>query len=493
MADLIIHKLNETFVKIETNKGIEIELAEEFSFFAQSYKFNPKFKHGIWDGKIRLYNKQKKTIYKGLVPQIEKFCADRKYSVELKFDNNNLKISLDEIKNFITSLKLPSHIEVREYQLKAILDAIRNKRLTVLSPTGSGKSLIIYIILRYLNVPTLLIVPSTSLVSQMHDDFTAYSINDETWDVKEETSKIMGGYSKEGLNPLIISTWQSLAKVSREWIKNNGIETVLVDECYTASQTVLSSIIEKCEEVPYRFGFTGTLQDTAVHELTLNGLFGPTLQVVETKELIKQEYLSEINIDSCVLSYSNDTRKLVKEMDYKQEIDFIISHNKRNNFIVNLGLSLSGNTLILFNFVEKHGKVLYDKLLNKAGPDKKVFFISGEIDGDTRNEIRKQADLEGKNCIIVASYATFQAGINIINLHNIIFAHPTKAKIRIVQSIGRGLRRAGEKNKCVLYDISDDMRKGSNVNYSYKHMIERLKIYKNQGFPYLIRKIELEK
>jgi len=171
-------------------------------------------------------------------------------------------------------------------------------------------------------------------------------------------------------------------------------------------------------------------------------------------------------------------------------MDFIVRHEKRNNFITNLALDLDGNSLVLFQYVEKHGKPLYDLIKNKAHSKRKVFYVSGETGVDVREEIRRITEGE-KNAIIVASLGTFSTGINIRNLHNIIFASPSKSQIKILQSIGRGLRRSEDGRTTRLYDLADDLSWKARKNYTLTHAGERIKIYTREKFNYKIYEIDL--
>ncbi len=492
MADVEIEYVDEVHVKIKTNFSVEHELLDHFSFYAHNYKYHPLFKNKVWDGKIRLYNRKNKLIYKGLLNQLIKFCDDRDYNYNINFDDTESNVSILEIEKFVDSLKLPEHFERRDYQIESITKAIRKKRSLLLSPTASGKSFIIYSILRYFNVKTLIIVPTTTLVDQLCDDFRDYSVQDDGWDIDSISAKIYGGSDKNLDKNITISTWQSLQNLDASWFKKNNFGCVFVDEAHTATATVLPKILEKIKQAKYRFGLTGTIEDSIIHEFSLSGLFGEIIKVTDTKTLMEQKYVSELKIKVCQLMYSDTNKKLWSKAVYKEEIDFLISHKRRNAFIENLALSLKGNTLVLFNFVEKHGKILYANLKKKF-PDRQIFYVSGEVDTAERNQIRKLVDEKKTGCIIVASYKTFQQGINIVNLHNIIFAHPTKAKIRIIQSIGRGLRKNDEKTECTLFDIADDLSWKKKVNFSLKHLVERLRLYKNEKFTYKIHKIELEK
>jgi superfamily II DNA or RNA helicase len=174
---------------------------------------------------------------------------------------------------------------------------------------------------------------------------------------------------------------------------------------------------------------------------------------------------------------------------YQDEIDYLVSSNARNNFIKNLALKIKGNTLILFQLVEKHGKGLHELIRNKA-ENRDVFFVFGGVDTEEREQVRAITE-KSNNAIIVASYGTFSTGINIRNLHNIIFASPSKSRIRNLQSIGRGLRLKDNNSHATLYDISDDLTYNEKENYTLNHFRERINIYSEEDFDYEIHNIEL--
>ncbi len=254
---------------------------------------------------------------------------------------------------------------------------------------------------------------------------------------------------------------------------------------------------------PYRFGFTGTLDGTHTHKLVLEGLFGAVYSVITTKKLIDQKHLADFKIKALILKYTDSTRKANKKHTYNEEIDFLMACPERNNFIKNLALSLKGNTLILYHQVDKHGKLLYDLIQSSAEENQQTFFIHGGVDGREREQVRAITEQQN-NTIIVASYGTFSTGINIKRLHNVIFASPTKSRIRTLQSIGRGLRKAasgeiGEdgkeleaKEQATLFDIADDLTWRSKQNYTLKHFLERMRYYTGEKFPYKVHNIDIK-
>jgi len=354
----------------------------------------------------------------------------------------------------------------------------------LLSPTASGKSLIIYLVTRYLAGKTLIIVPTTSLVSQLYKDFSDYG-----FDSDNNVHQIMAGADKHTNKDIVISTWQSIYKQSKSWF--DQFDVVIGDEAHQFKAKSLTSIMTNLENCAYRYGFTGTLDGTQTHKLVLEGLFGAVEKVTTTKTLMDEGNLSEFRIKSLILKHTKENCKLVSKYKYQEEIDYLVSSVARNNFITNLSVSLEGNTLLLFQYVDKHGKVLYNTICDKVQENRKVFYVSGETKADKREDIRSIVENE-TNSIIVASYGTFSTGINIKNLHNVIFASPSKSKVRTLQSIGRGLRLGDNKEYATLYDIADDLTHGKKQNYTLQHFVERMKIYNEEKFSYKIYQIQLK-
>lgn len=476
---VLVKRYNEVHVKVECEAGTAMEIADYFTFDVPGAKFSPAYRNRVWDGKIRLMNPLTCLLYVGLCQQLEQFCASRSYELEYEGNFGDAEFSLHEAEAFVESLK-PTR-DPRDYQMEAFVHAVRKRRGLLLSPTGSGKSLIIYLIACYYRTKTLIVVPTTSLVHQMASDFEDYGLP------KGLTHKIMSGQEKDTKAPFVISTWQSIYKMPKQWFQQ--FDVVIGDEAHLFKAKSLTSIMTKMESCKYRFGFTGTLDGTQTHKLVLEGLFGPVRKITTTSELMEQKHLAELNIKALVLKYPEEIRKVVSKSDYQSEMDFIVRNDSRNRFIKNLTLSLEGNTLLLFQYVEKHGKVLFD-MISKEVEDRKVFFIAGSVDGEKREEIRKIIETE-KNAIVVASYGTSSTGINIRNLSNVVFASPSKSLIRVLQSIGRGLRTTDTKTSATLLDIADDLSWKSKKNYTLLHFVERIKIYNGEKFKYKVYNIDL--
>lgn len=495
MSDITIIKKDEVYAKVTCEKHITKELSEYFTFFVPGYQFVPAYRNRIWDGKIRMFNLQTNQIYLGLLPYIESFCNERNYTFDYGDPRPDVEddYSVYYAKKFVDSLNIHARgepIEIREHQLDAYIHAIQKRRALLVSPTASGKSLIIYLIFRqlhqYQNLKGLIIVPTTSLVEQLYSDFGDYNDGEMT-----NVHRIYQGKEKDTDKPLTISTWQSLYKLPKEYF--HQFDYIVGDEAHLFKAQSLTTILTSCVNAKYRIGLTGTLDGTKTHKLVLEGLFGTVKKVISTKELIDKQQLSNFEIKCLVLKHTDEECLKAKDYNYPEEIQYLISHEVRNKFIKNLTVSLGKNTLVLYQMVDKHGKILYDMIreTEKIG-NRKVFFVHGGTDTTDREEIRRIMEIE-QDAIVVASFGTFSTGINIRNLHNIIFAMPTKSSIRTLQSIGRGLRQNDGKEIATLYDISDDLRFKKHMNYTLKHFLERTKIYNEEKFPFKIYKIGLKK
>ena len=486
-ANVVIGKANEVFLKINAEPHIEYELRDHFTFEVEGAKFMPQYRKRNWNGEIHLFDLRTKRIYIGLLDKIISFCERHDYTY--KFVDNeyygppfeiNDGISYEGVKDYMQSIC--SH-SPRKYQIEGVYDALRHNRKLLISPTASGKSLMIYALVRYYTAKhqkILLVVPTTSLVEQMYKDFEDYG-----WDSDSYCHRIYSGKEKTNEFPVTITTWQSVYKLERSFFEDYSV--VIGDEAHLFKSKSLISIITKLHHAKYRFGFTGTLDGTQTHKWVLEGLFGPSYKVTKTDELMKQGHLAQLDIQCIVLKHPPQ-----KFETYNDEIEYLISHEQRNTFLKNLALDLKGNTLLLYSRVEAHGQVLYDLINTSKNDDRKLFFVHGGVDAEQREIVREITENE-KNSIIVASYGTFSTGINIRNLHNVIFASPSKSRVRNLQSIGRVLRKGTHKIKAILYDIADDCTYKSKRNYTLNHLIERIKIYNEENFNYEIITIQLRK
>jgi superfamily II DNA or RNA helicase len=487
---IIIDKKDEVYLKIEADADIRRELGEYFTFEVPGFKFMPQYRSRVWDGKIRLFSYATGQIYAGLYPYIVNWCKENNVQVVDGTKIKDTDVEDSKIDQFIKALKIPN-IEVRDYQKEAFVHAVKKNRCLLLSPTASGKSLIIYLILIFNLLrlkdtkqnKILIIVPTTSLVEQLFKDFKDYGYNSE-----RNVHKIYQGHEKVTNKRVIITTWQSVYNMPKKWFSDFG--TVIGDEAHLFKAVSLTKIMTKLTKCKYRIGLTGTLDGTKTHKLVLEGLFGTVNKVVSTSELQEKNQLADLKIFCLILQHDKDARHFIKDKTYQEEMDYLVSNEKRNKYIRNLCLSLQGNSLCLFQYVEKHGEILKELIEDKA-QDRKVFYVHGGVDADVREDIRAITE-KSDNAIIIASYGVFSTGVNIRNLHNIVFSSPSKSRIRNLQSIGRGLRLKDNNSSATLYDIADDLTYNEKENYTLAHFRERINIYNEEDFNYEIHNVELK-
>ena len=481
-----ISKRNEVYLILSNmTDSTRQELTEFFTFEVPGAKFMPSFRSRMWDGKIRLFSPGTGYIYVGLLEYIKGFCQRNNidYTLEEGVEDER-NVVREIVRNFIKSLKAKSQsksLKIRDYQIDAVHHGISRNRALLVSPTASGKSLVIYSLVRYyhmMGLKTLILVPTTSLVEQMYTDFEDYG-----WSSGTYCQKVYQGHSSKVEKDVVISTWQSVYKMPKKYFEAFGC--VIGDEAHMFKAKSLTGIMTKLHRCKYRFGLTGTLDGTQTHQLVLEGLFGPVEKVVSTKELIEKKTLANLIIKCIILKHSN----IRSRMEYAEELEYIVTHDPRQKFIINLLQHLKGNTLCLFQLVEKHGKPLHEAA-EKIITDRNIYFVYGGTNTDTREEIRSLIE-NAKNSIVIASYGTFSTGINIRNIHNIVLASPSKSKIRVLQSIGRGLRKSTNKSSVLIFDIADDLTFRNQSNFTFNHFQERINIYNEEQFDYEISKFKL--
>jgi superfamily II DNA or RNA helicase len=487
MTEIIrVTKFNDVFIKLHCEPSVAFELGEYFTFTVPGARFSPAYKNKMWDGKIRLFHLMRQTLYVGLLDKVKQFALDRGYQLEYHklSDFGEDIFPLAAAQQHVQDCELT--LTPRDYQYDAFVHAIRKKRAVLISPTASGKSLIIYLIATYLiGKKILIIVPTTGLVHQMASDFVDYGCPPEL------IHKIFSGQDKDTDAHITVTTWQSIYQLPREWFDQFGC--VIGDEAHTFKAKCLVKIMENLIKCEYRFGFTGTLDGTLTNKLVLEGLFGPVKVVTTTAHLMEQKTVAHMNIKAIVLSYPDHIRQLFTNRKpkptYKDELLYLLRNKSRSMFIAKLVSSLQKNTLLLFNNID-HGKMLQQLIQNEM-PEREVFFVYGGVEGEEREEIRKYVE-QNNNVIVVASYKTFATGTNIKNLHNVVFGSPSKSRIRVLQSIGRGLRTSNEKTEAILYDIADDLSWKSYRNHTIKHFTERIQMYNQEKFDYKTYTVQLK-
>jgi len=484
MKDVIITKKNELDIILECEQHVLYEMSEAFSFDVEGASFSPAYRKKFWDGKIRLLSTHTKTLPAGLTYQACKWLDRHGYSWD--FENSKFygtpyevdeRIFEEGVELFMNKI---SGIKPRQYQIDTVFHALKEYRKTIVSPTGSGKSLMIYAIARYLksiDKKVIVVVPSKGLVEQMTKDFADYG-----WNVEENVHKIYAGHAKDTDKPITITTWQSVYGLDKKWFRQ--FDAVIGDECHNFKAKCLQGIMKKLPDAKWRYGFTGTLDGKNVHKLILEGHFGPVYRTTSSADLMEKGFLAKLNVEVIQLKHSPE-----KFNNYNEEIEFIGNMYTRNRFICNLAKSLEGNVLVLFTRVDGHGIPMHEMITNMT--DRPVHLIYGDTKVKVREEVRAISE-ETSNNIILGSYGTMSTGVNIKNLHHVIFASPSKSRIRVLQSIGRGLRKAKGKNSAMLYDIADDFRKehGRN-NFTLNHLAERIRYYAEENFEYRVTELSL--
>lgn len=479
-----ISRENSAFLKLEdVPQAVLNHIKDEFSFFIPQFRFTRAWKQGKqWNGKIILLKKNK-FLYSGLLETLKGFLSQHHYPFS---DNTGHRQSHSFFKSdfldFINTIQLK--IPPRDYQLNSVLELLDRQKTILVSPTASGKSYILFLALLYIlkhrwSKKILIVVPTVSLVLQMYKDFISYCYDEKTEKFfTDKVHLIFQGRERHNNSPITISTYQSLLACEPEFF--TVFDTVVADEVHLMSKSSGQQILEYSTNADLRWGMTGTLQECQLDLLVLTGLFGKAVQLVKTAELMDRGCVAKLKINNIILKYSPPLAKLIKTMSFQDEYEYIISLKERQDIINSFVTQLSGNTLVLFTRIELQGEQLYKDLV-QLNPAKQVFFLTGKNTAEEREEVRKITE-KSNNVILVCSYGIFSTGVSINNLHNVVFASPYKSKIKVLQSIGRGLRLHESKDFCYLYDFVDDARYNNDPNYFFSHFVDRYLLYCNEGF-----------
>ena len=452
-------------------------LRESMTHMTPGARHMPLYKKGIWDGKLRLLSKDG-AFHTGLAERLGGMAAEM--GGEVSYDGliGESPITMEFVVEYIESLKLP--FPPRDYQVEGIYKALLRRRCLLVSPTASGKSLVAYVVARFLvdhGMRVLIVVPSKSLVKQMIGDFIDYRSGGNF------AEGVVGGVDRSKLTtPATVSTWQSIYKEDSEFLSE--WKAVIGDEVHGFKAKSLVDIMSKMTSCPVRVGMTATMNKEEVHRMTLEGLFGKPYVLTTARKLMDRGDIATLEIVPIILRYCERDRVAMTGMRYQHEMKFITQNPARWKFIVDMVDYLQGNTVILYQFVEKHGKPLHalfeKRLENTRRP---LYFFHGGVDVDAREDFRRM--MEGdNNAVAVASYGTFSQGVNVKAIHNVIFASPYKSYIKVVQSLGRGLRLAENKDNLMLYDLVDEIcpPTGMKTNYAWKHWKSRFHTYEEENF-----------
>lgn len=495
MSDLIIEKVNSSCVHLVCEDGLSHRFYNVFSAYAPGYRFNPRFKLHVWDGKVRCYNPITQILPIGLLNNLLIWCDQHKIEYSMQGFDKPLRDNIDkaELEKQMNSY-ITAGFQARDYQVNAVHAALTNRRGVLLSCTGSGKSLMIYTFLRYLldNKDVhraILIVPSVSLVEQMFSDFRDYGWDD----LEDHVEMLYSGKKPTFKKEILISTWQSLEKEDPDFFE--VYDACVVDECHQAKCNVVTRLLKLMHNAEYKIGTSGTLPTEISEQLQINSVIGNVLFELKSCELIARGYLTKLNIAAIFLKYPLSFIEENKERTYPEEVKMVEEYPNRNkvlNFIID-HTSPMNNMLILVNH-RNHLKDV-ENYLHKNYPEKKVSIITGDVKAKVREEIRVGIEDED-GTILLATYQTMSTGVNIPKLHAIMLFSNSKSRIKVLQSIGRGLRKHNSKNKVIIYDIVDDLsykkRTGRIAkNYCMQHFDERSRYYIEQEFPVITTKLDI--
>lgn len=500
---IFLEHFDESWIKIDFDEENEFKILNtKFSYVEPSAKFSFAFKMGNWSGHTYLLHNSSKGCFApaGLLTQIIKLCLDKK----LKFDvDKNLcqylekQYSVEEIYDYLKPLKFYSkrqEILPRKDQYGSVIRICSKFRGINIAPTGWGKSLAIFMqILFLLNVvkleKILLIVPTKDLVQQFKNDILDYCTNEKgkRTELFPNIQMLFSGQDKNLANntQLFISTFQSLNKLDKNF--GNSFDVILVDEVHRASNNSIKKVLQSADLVKYKYGWTGSLPDESINKILAEANIGPSKIITTSKCLIEESVLADVEVQRIKIIHQVKPVELKKDdgetylKSFQKENDYFELMNDRNKYICNFLEKLNQNTLVFFNHL-KHGDVLY-KLSRELYPERKVFLITGEETTYNDQKYKNFEDLKpiiekNNDCILIVSQKRFSTGINLHNIHNLIFTTSGKSAIQVIQSIGRGLRRGINKKKLIIWDFFDVFKK-SNSTFSKKHAEERLNIYKN--------------
>lgn len=499
-----LKKDSNTYIKvIAESKIVYDKIYDYFSFktdagFLKSNKYAPS---SFFNTYTRLFNKRTNKIYIGLLNQIVLFCQKNDFDTHIdpalieSFHDD----TFDEkyVENWISTLNLSSNGEkifTRDFQTTLIKKVIENKRLVGLSATSSGKSLVIYVLLRWFieqsrilnddeNKKILIIVPSVVLVNQLYNDFLDYSKLNK-FDVAKYVAKIYAGKDRNTDHRIKISTWQSLQELPDEYFEDFSV--VICDEVHKAKAKVLTDIIRKCYNTEYRVGLTGSLDNNPINKIIITGLFGQVHKIINAKDLIDMGAAAKPVITINILEH---TEKMPSnDLAYNDEVAYFRNSESRSDYIIDLLKTMQGNTMILAVNVGEMILPLSEKI-SEMLPDKNVMTIYGGTDVESRIDIRDRLESTDNN-VLVCSYETVGTGFSVKNIQNMIFAQSYKSIIKIVQAIGRGIRIKSGKTKVFIHDIIDVFSEKMNT-YSYAHGVERMRIYRSEGHDFKINKVKI--
>lgn len=476
--EVYVEKLdNSTLTVYSDEPCVHQELYERFKVPDPSFKPS---RFSKFDGLVRLYDRDTGTLPIGLLPKLSKHLKLYKTTYDKAF-NNVRKITDEELQEWIDTLELP--FTLYDYQFNIIKDFVKFRRLTALADTGAGKSLVIYVIVRFLLEANegcvLVLVPNILLVNQILQDFEKYG-----WkDARSFCQQIFNGNSKSIRKRCVISTWQSLQDLSSDYFE--AFTGVICDEVHGASAKKQTKIVKNCRNAADKLGLTGTLRGTELHEYQVEGLFGLSKTYVETQRLKELGQASETQIYMVNLKYQRLDNIRMSKLDYEGQIQYLLNHNSRMELIAKSIISQASNSencLVIFERVEDGVYKMVEKLTEMGFVDK-IRVIESSVKLEDRDKIKAEIE-DSKGLILIATWGTMSTGVSINNLHNLFLCSNTKGLIRVLQSVGRLLRIHASKKVAKIIDFVDDTRTSVSAKSVFvEHAKERYKFYTMKKHP----------
>lgn len=470
MVEIKYSGKNKQQAQLHCANDILLSIRDHFSVANPAYRRNQRFSPS------RLYAITPSGKFDvGLLNEIKNYCIANQIFYKIDAD-----VSLDYYNGFKNPeiIKYPS-IVYREHQEKSIINGLKTGKGVVLIPTAGGKTLAIAGLIESIrlnlkkpNALALVLVPSLQLVEQTYKDFQAYGLKNLT--------KWSGDNKPDFTATTIIAGNQILLSEKTDLSILTDVEILIVDETHVLKKNNEINKILKFINTNFRYGFTGTLPSDKIDQWNIIGKLGPIIYQEKTEDLKNKKYVSNFRIVILNIIHKklpNFSINLTKPAEaYQQELEFLLQNQRRNEIICQLSNKLNNNTLIMVDRID-HGILLEKQLKDICSKERPIYFIQGLTEMEERERIRELMD-NRNDVIVIAISKIFSTGINIPNLHNIIFASAGKAKIKIMQSIGRALRLHPTKTIANIFDVAD------NTKYGKIHLEERKKLYKSENFNY---------
>ncbi len=479
-AEIII--ADECSVKIE---GLDLHTRREcvnaVKYFLPHARYSPAYRLGRWDGTQSFCTLGGRT-YLNLLDKILPVIVNSGYELEIQDHRSKHEFDFSEIdEGYLSHIKWPADhrmagqpIMLRDYQIQAINECVNNLQGISIAPTSAGKTIITASLSRIAERygRTVVIVPNKNLVQQTEEDYRNIGLD----------VGVLYGDRKEYNRTHTICTWQSLMvldKKSKDALDDDqltvfldGLVAVICDEVHSVkNMNVLHNLLTTVfANIPIRWGLTGTIPEEEYNQVSLYSAIGPIIGKLSAKELQDKGYLAQCHVNIL------QTQDSVVYNDYQSELKYLVTDGNRLAWMAKKikEISETGNTLVLIDRIET-GEKLHELIDGST-------FISGQMKSTKRKEAYKDINL-ADNAIMIATYGTTSTGISINRIFNLVLVEPGKSFVRVIQSIGRGLRKADDKEAVEIFDVS------SKCKFSNRHLLKRKKFYGEVQYPYTVTKI----